>query len=335
MVRNHLSSLCGNGFSDQHAKNMRTNQQQLTTMKRRSFLKKAAGSTLFLSSGSFPLEVLAAPETMKLTILHTNDVHSRIEPFPMDGSDYAGMGGAAKRAGLIKKIRATEKNVLLFDCGDIFQGTPYFNKFGGELEFKLMSKMGYDASTLGNHDFDAGLDGLNKQLPHTNFPFLVSNYDFSDTPVAGKIEDYRVFEKEGFRIGVFGLGIELEGLVPPVLFGETRHLDPIKQANKTAAILRGEEGCDYVICLSHLGYTYKNGKICDITLAKQTNNIDLILGGHTHTFMEQPDQVANKSGKMVLINQAGWAGLLLGRLDVFFEHNRKSKCITCKNQVIN
>ena len=157
-------------------------------MKRRSFLRKAGIAGLLVGGKMFPLSAFTEPEITKLTILHTNDVHSRVEPFPMDGGPNQGLGGAANRAALIKQIRSKEENVLLFDSGDIFQGTPYFNYFGGELEFKLMSAMNYDAATIGNHDFDAGIDGLYKQLPHANFPFLTCNYDFSDTIMNGQTQ---------------------------------------------------------------------------------------------------------------------------------------------------
>ena len=305
-------------------------------LSRRSFLKTLGGSALLIGAGSFPLESLAArSEIVKLTILHTNDVHSRIEPFPMDGGPNEGLGGAARRAALIKKIRTEERNVLLLDAGDIFQGTPYFKVFGGELEFKLMSEMGYDATTIGNHDFDAGLDGLYKQLPVANFPIICCNYDFSDTLMHDQTIPYKVFEKEGVKIGVLGVGIELDGLVLKDLFGNTRYIDPLQQANHYASLLKNEEKCDFIICLSHLGYAYNDGQISDHTLAQQTEHIDLIIGGHTHTFVDQPTSLKNRSNKEVLITQVGWAGIVLGRLDVYFERSFKHRCITCKNQVIH
>ena len=162
---------------------------------RREFIKGVFGGMALAGLSSLPLELFARAEMTKLTILHTNDVHSRIDPFPANDPKYPNMGGVARRAALIKKIRATEKNVLLLDAGDIFQGTPYFNLYGGELEFKLMSEMGYDASTLGNHDFDNGIDGLVKQMPNMNFPFLNSNYYFKDTLLENKIQEYKIFRK--------------------------------------------------------------------------------------------------------------------------------------------
>lgn len=301
-------------------------------MKRRNFLKTIGASSALLGTAGLPLQAFTDTESIvKLTILHTNDVHSRIEPFPMDGGKRQGLGGAARRAALVEKIRKEEQNVLLLDCGDIFQGTPYFNFFGGELEFKLMSQMKYDAATLGNHDFDAGIDGLYRQLPNANFPFLVCNYDFSDTVMDKQTQAYKIFEKDGARIGVLGVGIALDGLVPPELYKATQYLDPIKMANHYAAILKHEKQCDFVICLSHLGYKYSSSKVSDIILAKESKDIDLILGGHTHTFMEKAEKVLNKNKKIVFINQAGWAGIVLGRIDIYLERKYKRRCINCQN----
>lgn len=304
-------------------------------MKRRQFIQKLSLGSILAGSGIISPEVFAEPKTFKLTILHTNDTHSRIEPFPMDGGSNQGLGGVARRAALIRRIRAEESNVLLLDSGDIFQGTPYFNMFGGELEFKAMTAMGYDASTMGNHDFDAGLDGFLKQLPHAGFPFLCSNYDFSDTVLHGKTQEYKIFKKGGIKIGVFGLGVELEGLVPRDSFGRTRYLDPISRANIMAGRLKHDHHCDLVICLSHLGYKYKIQKVDDVKLAANSENIDIILGGHTHTFMSKPDVQLNKANRKVVISQVGFAGIVLGRLDVFFEKNKKDVCISCNNHDVN
>lgn len=270
-----------------------------------------------------PFSAEAAREGIKLTILHTNDQHSRIDPFPDDGRKYGGMGGMARRATLIERIRQQEPNVLLLDSGDIWQGTPYFNFFEGELEYKLMTKMGYDAATLGNHDFDIGLEGLQKQLPLAGFPFLTANYDFSNTILKDRFQPYKVFEKQGIRVGIFGLGIELDGLVSKNMYGETVYLDPVQKARETVQALREKEKCHFVICLSHLGYSYDTDKIDDRKLAAQVSGIDLILGGHTHTFMEKPEVLRHESGHETMINQVGWSGLFLGRIDVTF--SRKSK----------
>jgi 5'-nucleotidase len=243
------------------------------------------------------------------------------------------MGGVAKRMQLINKIRSEENNVLLFDSGDIFQGTPYFNYYGGELEIKLMSAMKYDAATMGNHDFDAGIDGFNKQLPHATFPFLCSNYDFSKTVLAGKTQSYKIIEKENIRIGIFGLGIELQGLVDEKCFEKTIHKNPLDIANLIAKNLKENEKCDIIICLSHLGYRYEGSKkVSDAVLAEQTVNIDLILGGHTHTFLDEPVAYKNLKGNKVLVAQSGFGGIRLGRIDFLIE--KKSGKILNKNSTV-
>ena len=298
--------------------------EELSMNSRRAFLKKVslAGAGIFVIN-AIPSDVLAKTEMIKITILHTNDVHSHVDPFPENDPKFAGLGGAVRRAALIRKIRNEEKNVLLFDVGDIFQGTPYFNMYGGELELKLMSLMQYDASTIGNHDFDNGLDGLVKQLPNATFPFINCNYDFSDTPMAGKTIPHKIYIKDGIKIGVFGLGIELEGLVDKRMSGNTKYLDPITKAAEAAFYLKNDQKCDLVICLSHLGYKYENKKVSDVVLAKQSKNIDVILGAHTHTFLDTPLSYKNSDNKEVLVAQVGWAGIRLGRIDYLFE--RKSK----------
>lgn len=299
-------------------------------MKRRHFIRQLGTGAVLLSAGGFPLPAFAlGGEAIRLTILHTNDVHSRIEPFPADGSSRAGQGGAARRAAIIKQIRKEEEHVLLLDAGDIFQGTPYFNYFHGEVEMKLMSAMGYDAATIGNHDFDAGIEGLAKQMDHADFPLLTVNYDFSDTVLAGRTKPYQVFRRGPLKIGVFGVGIQLEGLVPKSLTQNTRYLDPWPLVQQTATFLKEEERCDYVICLSHLGYETNSNRIVDLALAKRSRDIDLIIGGHSHTFLSEPTTVQNAVGKPVLVNQVGWGGLLLGRLDVYFERNGRHRCVSC------
>lgn len=292
--------------------------EELFQINRRDFLKKGGMAAAALGFGT--VSAFAKRDSVvQLTILHTNDVHSRIDPFPMDGSRNQGLGGVARRAALVKKIRAEQPNVLLLDAGDVFQGTPYFNLYGGELEFTIMSQMGYDASTMGNHDFDNSIAGFVKQLPHANFPFLVSNYDFTNTELKGKTQPYKIFKKQGLKIGVFGVCIELEGLVNQKNYLETVYLDPIAKANEMASLLKNEQRCDFVICLSHLGYKYRENKVSDQVLAKSTRNIDLIIGGHTHTFMKEPENILNLDGKVTAINQVGFAGINLGRLDYFFD----------------
>ncbi|MCB9245752.1 MAG: metallophosphatase [Flavobacteriales bacterium] len=283
-------------------------------MKRREFIATGlkAGISLALSTSAL---ASIGRERDRLTILYTNDWHSRIEPFPGEGGTYSGLGGASKRAHLIDRIRSEAEHVLLLDAGDIFQGTPYFNLFHGELEFKLMTQMGYDAVTLGNHDFDAGIEGLKAQLPHAGFEILNANYRFGDRELRERVKPYRIFQKGPFRVGVFGLGIELKNLVPEALYGDTIYTNPVEAANSTATYLRTKKKCNLIVCLSHLGFEYKNDKVSDIQLAKASSNIDLILGGHTHTFLENPQIVNNIYTRPVSICQTGWAGINLGRID--------------------
>ena len=299
-------------------------------LNRRRFLTQSAlatGSLLVSPHLAKSADVFDTPK--RLTILHTNDTHSRIDPFPMDGSRNQGMGGVASRAALIKQIRSQEENVLLLDAGDIFQGTPYFNIYKGEPEIKAMTAMGYDAATIGNHDFDAGMEALAMQLDrHASFPMIICNYDFAGTPMETKYQPYKIFRKGGLKIGVLGVGVELEGLVPENLYGKTKYLDPVQQANQTAAILKAQN-CDLIICLSHLGY--RSGKMSDTILAPQTENIDLIIGGHSHTFLEKPDVVKNKKGEDILINQVGFAGLQLGRLDFSFEKRNPKNLVNSQS----
>jgi len=191
--------------------------------------------------------------------------------------------------------------------------------YGGELEFKMMSALKYDASTMGNHDFDAGLEGFAHVLPFADFPFICSNYDFSNTILKDKTIEHKIFFKGDLKVGVFGLGVELDGLVPAKLYGGTKYLDPISSAQKKADYLKLEEKCDLVICLSHLGHKPRLNSMCDPVLAASTENINLIIGAHTHTFMDKPEEHQNKAGKKVLINQVGWAGLILGRIDFYFD----------------
>jgi 5'-nucleotidase len=286
---------------------------------RRGFIKTGAKLGALAMLSEFPLSALAKPDLIKVTLLHTNDWHSRIEAFPKDGGKFAGMGGAATRAALIKKIRAEEEHVLLLDAGDIFQGTPYFNFFEGELEYKLMSEMGYDAATLGNHDFDNGIEGIVNQLQHAKFDIINCNYDFSNSLLSDKVKPYRIFKKGGIKIGVIGVGIELEGLVPKELYGEIVYRNPIDIATNLAKELKNQKNCDLVICLSHLGFEYQNDKLSDKKLAEKSSFIDVIIGGHTHTFLQKPITIKNQMNKDVIINQVGWAGLQLGKLDFYFD----------------
>ncbi|MEJ7694619.1 metallophosphatase [Daejeonella sp.] len=301
-------------------------------LNRRDFIRGTAAGAALLALGIGPDSVYASDDLVKLVFLHTNDVHSRIDPFPMDGSRNQGMGGVAPRASLIKKIRGEEKNVLLLDAGDIFQGTPYFNFYGGELEIKMMSMMAYDAGIMGNHDFDNGIEGFHKQLPHADFPIINSNYDFSDTLLNGKTQPYKIFKKDGLKIGVFALGIELAGLVNKQQYGNTIYLDPLAKALEMEKLLKLDHRCDLIVCLSHLGYKYNSSKVSDVMIAKSTNYIDLIIGGHTHTFMDKPDSIRNLKGAETLVNQVGFAGINLGRIDFIF-HRKNAQKISYSSDV--
>lgn len=293
-------------------------------MLRRDFIQQASAGAALITLGGFGLQSFSFIKTSKITILHTNDVHSHIDPFGPEDGRNANKGGVARRASLIQSIRNENPNTLLLDAGDIFQGTPYFNYYGGELEFKLMSKLKYDLATIGNHDFDNGIDGLYAQLPHASFEFVSANYDFSNTVINTHIKPYKTFRKGGVKIGVFGLGIELKGLVDPAMYKETKYLDPVEITQEMTRILKIEEQCDLIICLSHLGYHYRNNdsKISDLKLAAETKDIDLIIGGHTHTFLPKPTVAKNIEGKNVLVNQVGCFGINLGKIDFYFDTDK-------------
>jgi 5'-nucleotidase len=294
-------------------------------MKRREFIQKTSAASALVATGLSLSSFEKKSEIKKITILHTNDVHSYIDPFPADHPRNPGMGGVARRASLIEAIRKENKNVLLLDAGDIFQGTPYFNYYGGELEFKLMSMMQYDLATMGNHDFDNGIDGFYSQLPNAKFDFVSANYDFKNTLLDGIVKPYKIISKDGIKVGIFGLGVELQGLVDKKNYKETVYLNPEEKATEMANLLKNREKCDIVICLSHLGFKYKEEpeKICDILLAQRTKDIDLIIGGHTHTFLNKPVIEKNLEGKQVIINQVGCYGLNLGRIDFYLTQDKK------------
>jgi 5'-nucleotidase len=294
-------------------------------MNRRLFLKNLSAGTAGVALGTLPFQSLATDDFVTITILHTNDIHSHIEPFEGTNPRYAGKGGLARISGLAKNIRQKNSNTLLFDAGDMFQGTPYFNYFKGELVLKLMSAAGYDAGTIGNHEFDNGLEGLLEPLPHAKFPIVNSNYDFSDTILAGKFPRWKIFRKAGIEIGVYGLGVELDGLVGKKQYGNTIYNDPLKVAREMESFLKNEKKCDLVVCLSHLGLKYSENKVSDLVLAGETLYTDLIIGGHTHSFLEEPLTLKNKKGNPVIVNQAWWGGLMMGQIDFVFERVGKKK----------
>lgn len=291
-------------------------------MKRREFIHKSALTSALVALPSLPLMSFSSTKTKHITILHTNDTHSHIDPFESLHPKYPNQGGIARRAALVEQIRRENPNTLLLDAGDIFQGTPYFNYYGGELELKLMSMMKYDAATLGNHEFDNGLEGFLAPLPHANFDFISSNYDFTNTILDGFVKNHKVFVVDGVRIGIFGLGVELDGLVSKVNYKETQHLDPIEIAQDMARLLKQEKKCDLVICLSHIGYKYDSDKVSDLVLASKTKDIDLIIGGHTHTFLSKPTIVKNIDGNEVIVNQVGCYGINLGRIDFYLQPDK-------------
>jgi 5'-nucleotidase len=304
-------------------------------MERKSFIKKAILGTGALLSGGINVQAFAKPLQSNLTILHTNDVHSRLDPFPMDGGKYEGMGGIAARKKILENIRGEAGNYLLLDSGDMFQGTPYFNIYKGEPEIKAMSLLGYEAGTIGNHDFDAGIENLANQLIHANFPIVNCNYDFVGTPLEDKIEPFVIIKKKKLKIGVLGVGIQLHGLVPDDLCVGVTYKDPVKQVNYFAKKLKKQLHCDMVICLSHLGYKYDTDRISDVSLAPQTEYVDVILGGHTHTFLDEPVLVKNKNGKDVMINQVGFGGIKLGRLDFDIFHANSNEINLYSHTVIS
>jgi 5'-nucleotidase len=302
-------------------------------MKRRNFIKKTSASLALASVGGLTFKSCET-KPKHITILHTNDTHSQIEPFDRNHHKFANKGGVARRASLIQKVRNENPNTLLLDAGDIFQGTPYFNYFGGEIEFKLMSLLKYDAATMGNHDFDNSIEGFHHQLPNANFDFVCANYDFKNTILNTLVKPYKIFFKDGIKIGVFGLGIELQNLVSPELFKETTYLDPIEITKDITRELKENENCDLIICLSHLGYHYKNTqKVSDLKLAAATKDIDLIIGGHTHTFLPKPTLVKNVNNETVIVNQVGAYGVNLGRIDFYFD-NQSNKEISNKTIIV-
>lgn len=290
-------------------------------MNRRVFVKNILAGSTGLLLGAGPLAAYSRESQVRLTLLHTNDLHSQIEPFEESHPRFAGRAGLARVSRYARSCRTENPNLLMLDAGDFFQGTPYFNFFGGELMLKMMTEIGYDAGTVGNHEFDNGLDGLAGPLPHAGFPLINSNYDFSGTILDGKFPRYRIFNKSGIRVGIYGLGIELNGLVNQKQYGGVKYNDPVPVALEMEHFLSERKRCDLVVCLSHLGLRYQNDKISDVNIAALTSHTDVIIGGHTHSRLDEPLLIENKEGKMVVVNQAHYAGLMVGRLDFVFERN--------------
>ena len=248
-----------------------------------------------------------------IVILHTNDTHSRIEPIPESDRIAGNKGGVVRRMNYIEQVRKENKNVLLFDAGDFLQGTPYFNLFKGEVETEAMNMMRYDAVTLGNHEFDYGLEALEKVVRRAKFPIISSNYDFSGTPLNNLIKPYLIFKKDGVKIGVIAINIQPKGLIASGNYDGMKFLQPERVANELALKLKTTDRCDMVICLSHLGYT------ADKRLVEQTRNIDIIIGGHSHTNMKTLDMLKNIDNKDVMVFQTAGRGIYVGRIDVELE----------------
>ena len=268
------------------------------------------------SSFAEPLLTPAAGETL-ITILHTNDTHSQIDPLPDSDKQNAGKGGVARRATLVKQIRKENPNTLMVDAGDVFQGTPYFNFYKGEVEYKSMSMIGYDVVTLGNHDFDNGVDALVAAMKFANFEFVSTNYDVRGTPLESRVKPYAVRKFGDVRVGLFGLGISPDNLITPDNFKGVKYLDPVRMARGVVQLLRGQEKCQLVIGMSHLGYyaNPKDGDLGDSQVAAQVGGIDFIASGHTHTFMSKPVLQKNPDGADTVIFQVGKSGIYVGRVD--------------------
>ena len=260
---------------------------------------------------------LSAFSQKELVILHTNDTHSRIEPLPKTDRYFPNKGGVVRRANYIDIVREENKNVLLFDAGDFLQGTPYFNLFKGEIEVEAMNYMGYDAVTLGNHEFDYGLEVLEKVTRLAKFPIVSSNYDFSETELNGLIKPFILLKRGGVKIGVIGINIQPKGLIAANNYTGVKYLEPIKTANKMAQMLRNEHDCDMVICISHLGHNN------DLNMAESSKGIDIIIGGHSHTFMKQPTLRKNIDKNNVLVFQTNGRGVYVGRIDIKLEKDKR------------
>jgi 5'-nucleotidase len=278
---------------------------------RRKFLStSAAFGACTLALPRFSTSATVADETV-ITILHTNDTHSQIDPLP-DNDQYAGKGGVARRATLVKRIRTA------------FQGTPYFNFYKGEVEYKSMSAIGYDAGTLGNHEFDNGVDALAAALKFATFDVVSSNYDVKGTPLEGIVKPYVVKTVGGIRVGLFGLGISPVALITPASFKGITYLDPIETAKNMVKTLRGTERCALVIAMSHLGF-YKKPRprdVGDAQVVSQVDGIDFIAGGHTHTFMTQPERIKQPCGQETIVFQVGRSGIYVGRVDFTFRSGK-------------
>ena len=252
-----------------------------------------------------------------MVILHTNDTHSQILPVNTQLPDTmkAGRGGFLRRIAMLKEERKKNPNLLYFDSGDFFQGSAYFTMFKGEVEVGLMNLMGIDAATIGNHEFDNGLENMAAVFRKAKFPIVCANYDFTGTPVDGLVKPYVIIKREGVKIGVFGLSPKMKGLVSDKNCVGVKYLDPARVALETATMLKEKEKCDMVICISHLGWNSNRGED-DQYMIQGSRNIDLVLGGHTHTYFRQLEYENNMDGRPVPVDQNGKAACFIGRLVV-------------------
>lgn len=267
-----------------------------------------------------------AQNVKELLILHTNDTHSRIDPLPItpDFPERSNKAGYVRRATLVRNLRAQHPDLLLFDCGDFSQGTPYYNMFQGEVEVKLMSEMGYDAGAIGNHEFDFGIENMKRIFTQASYPIVCANYDFNGTVLEGIVKPYVILKRNGLKIGVFGLSPRMEGLVSGSNFKGVTYKDPVKCANEVAEHLKIKEHCDVVICLSHMGWKAGvNNPECDEYIIERTRHIDVILGGHSHSYFKEPIYYRNVDGDQVILQQMGKNGQFVGTLKLTFTKDKQ------------
>lgn len=256
-----------------------------------------------------------------LTILHTNDTHSCIMPLSENLADtlQAGRGGFLRRIAMLKEERKKDPNLLLFDSGDFSQGSPYYTLFKGDVEVGLMNMMHYDAGTIGNHEFDYGFDNMARVFKRLNYPIVCANYDFTGTELAKIVKPYVIIKRNGLKIGVFGLAPKLDGLVDHKNYLTTRYLDPVATAQKMVDVLRGKK-CDLIICITHLGWD-EHG-MGDQEVIRGTRGIDLVLGGHSHTYFQTLRYVKDLDGKLVPVDQNGKSGIYIGKMTLTFSNKK-------------
>jgi 5'-nucleotidase len=259
-----------------------------------------------------------ATQPKKITVLHTSDTHSCILPLSEELSDtmIAGRGGFLRRIDMLKQERRKDKHLLLFDCGDFSQGSSYYTMFQGDVEVGLMNRMRYDAVTIGNHEFDFGVENMVRLFKKADFPVVCSNYDFADTELKNIVKPYLVLKRKGVKIGVFALCPPLNGLVSKKNYGPITYLDPIEVTEKMVHLLRVEKKCDVVICLSHLGWELS--ECSDNLLIQNTSGIDLVLGGHSHTYMDEIKYEKDKAGHQIPVDHEGKNGVFVGKIEMTF-----------------